>query len=181
VPFCGERSPTSLDNCKGETADALVGFAPKVFEKFGPAWRTVARKHRSKRAEVVTCLGAWARSLPPARVRKKTGARKGQHDASKYLVPGEVSLSPLNEKDTEISAPAGGSGLELPAYHERSYSAGSGEDSFDSWQHQNDHLYAGRAYLSRNRGKTKCSKRFTRCGTVTRRSMATTWIKSMQT
>ena len=46
--------------------------------------------------------------------------------------------------------------------------------------HKNDHLFAGRAYQSRNHGKTKCSKRFTRCGTPTRRSTATTWIRSMQ-
>ena len=44
---------------------------------------------------------------------------------------------------------------ELPAYSERSYSPGSGQDSFEPWLHQNDHLYAGRAHLRRNQAKTK--------------------------
>ena len=73
---------------------------------------------------------------------------------------GEVSLFPLKERILELARLL---------------------DSFEPWLHQNDHLYAGRAYLSRNQGKMKCSKRFTRSGTPTRRSTAMTWIKSMQT
>jgi len=175
VSFCGERSPTSLDNCKSKPLMHSLGSHPRSFEEFGPAWRTVARKHRSNRAEVVTCLGAWACSLPPPRVRKKSGARKGQHDTSKYLAPGEVSLSPLNERILKLATcwwfRPGTSGISRTFV---------GEDSFKSWQHQNDHLYAGRAYLSRSRGKMKCSKRFTLRGTRTQLSTPMTWIRSMQ-
>jgi len=105
----------------------------------------------------------------------------------------------FEREDTGISAAAGGSGYDPspdaahiaaaaveeceflltwnpPVYRERSYSTGSGEDSCELWLHLNDHLYAGRAYLIRNHGKTKCSKMFAPCGTLTRRSTASTWI-----
>ncbi len=63
--------------------------------------------------------------------------------------------------------------LELPAHRECSDSAGSGKDSGESWLHTNEHLYPGRAYLTRNVGKMKCCTKFMRRAMPMQPSMVT--------
>src|SRR5580704_4175606 len=55
----------------------------------------------------------------------------------------------------------------------------SREDSGKSWLHKNDHLYAGRTYLTRSPGKTKCFAKFIQRAMPMPRSTVITWTGFM--
>jgi hypothetical protein len=55
----------------------------------------------------------------------------------------------------------------------------SREDSGKSWLHKNDHLYAGRTYLTRSPGKTKCFAKFIQRAMPMPLSTVMIWTGSM--
>src|SRR5580704_16524145 len=69
--------------------------------------------------------------------------------------------------------------LEFSPHRKRSDSARSREDSGKSWLHKNDHLYPGRACLTRSPGKTKCFAKSMRRAMHMPRSTVMTWTGSM--
>ena len=120
----------------------------------------------------LSCPQTSNRIKTPSRLRLRIRTRTGLHFVRFPFNAARASRFIWEWADNGISAAAGGSGVRsrrrqakmrcispqrqstrvnfylpgTPAYRECSYSPESGEDSFKSWLHQNDHLYAGRTY-----------------------------------